>query len=76
MKVAEHATQRYTLGDEAFPCNPSIMAAKQTLGGVAVLVKPGRFQSQKRQRFLSKRDHKGKEMGRGKGPADICPCEA
>lgn len=30
MKVAEHATQRYTLGDEVLPCNPSIMAAKGT----------------------------------------------
>lgn len=26
MKVAEHATQRYTLEDEVLPCNPSIMA--------------------------------------------------
>ena len=29
MKVAEHATQRYTLGAEVLPCNPSIMAAKR-----------------------------------------------
>lgn len=33
MNVAEHATQRYTLGDEALPCNPSIMAAKHVLQG-------------------------------------------
>lgn len=30
LKVAEQATQRYTLEDEVFPWNPSIMAATCT----------------------------------------------